>query len=204
MKRQVIRWRYKLPVWVADALDGDPTLISQQMYGFFVVGAPAFITQNFSTESLICNGTSCEMMSVGYYSRSAAAEYDSAIAGGSLLAEVPIPDFIVVKLPNGVLFPVTITDEMELRVGGISFVVKVHGVDIGFACTFHKVQGLTLDYVVLHLSRCSTLRTASVHVGMSRVTTKKKMRLFPLKGGLDHVRQRKWSNELKNYMAKLI
>ena len=62
--------------------------------------------------------------------------------------------------------PITITDETEIRVAGIEVSINVHGVDIGFACTFHKVQGLTLDYVVLHLARCSTLRTASVHVGM--------------------------------------
>jgi len=202
--RQVLRWRYQVPPWVQNALDSDVTLSSQQMYGLFVEGAPAFVTQNLSTERLICNGTACTMVSVGYHCSASASLYRQAVLSDHVVVEIPVPDFIVVRLQNGDLYPILLNDEIELRMGGVKFTIAVHSVDIGFACTFHKVQGLTLDYVVLHLANCSTLRAASIHVGMSRITTRTKMRLFPLRGPLDHVRKKKWSSELCTYMKKFL
>jgi len=201
--KQVLRWRYKLPSWATDAIDADPTIMSHQIYGFFVDGAPGFITQNLSTENLICNGTYCEMVSIGYHSSETATEYRNAVSSGTLIVDVPVPDFIIVRLNNGILFPIQITDTLELSIGRVSVSIKVHGVDIGFACTFHKVQGLTLDYVVLHLTRSQVLKAASVHVGMSRVTAKTKMRVFPVSGGLDHVRHKIWPLTLREYMASV-
>ena len=205
----LLRWKHALPAWASTLLTGShlSTLIANrdEFYGLFVSGAPAALTQNFSTRHHICNGTTCEMVSVGYFSDGNRLSCESAIASGiaanDVVAEVPPPDFINVRLSSGAIFPVMLTDEIELRLARKSMTVRSHACEIAFAVTFHKIQGRTLESVVLHLTKTSALRTQSVLVGMSRVRSASCMRLFP--GDISHVAKKSWDPALISFFSRM-
>ena len=108
---------------------------------------------------------------------------------------------INVKLANGAIFPVVISDEIELRIARKNLIVRSHACEIAFAVTFHKIQGRTLDSVVLHLTKTSALRAQSVLVGMSRVRSAARMRLFP--GDISHIRTKAWDPSLRSFFKRL-
>ena len=205
----LLRWKHSLPAWASTLLSGShlSSLIANRddFYGLFVAGAPASLTQNFSTRHHICNGTTCEMVSVGYFDATNQRLCDSAIASAisssTVLAEIPPPDFINVKLANGAIFPVLLSDEIELKLARKTLTVRAHACDIAFAVTFHKIQGRTLEYVVLHLAKTSALRAQSVLVGMSRVRSAARMRLFP--GDISHISTKSWDPSLRSFFKRL-
>ena len=202
--RLLLRWELKLPSWSSTFSSFDllsATCEMEQLYGLFVEGARAFLTYNFCTKLKICNGTTCNMVSVGYYDSDTHAEYHDIIRSATtLVVNIPRPDYIVVRLENGKEFPVPICDEEEIKIGRSKVKAKVHAVDIGFAITFHKVQGQTLPFVVLHMGQTAALRAASIQVGMSRVRYARCMKLFPLES-LEHVFKKNWDRVLRDYFS---
>ena len=77
-------------------------------------------------------------------------------------------------------------ERVDINTKGIPF-------DMGFALTLHKVQGQTLDKVILCLDSDTTypsgINFESVYVGVSRVRCENDLRLWPLRPGetMDHV-----------------
>ncbi len=67
------------------------------------------------------------------------------------------------------------------------------GFDLGFAATFHKIQGKTVPKIILCLNKVprdlGQLSTQSLYVGLTRVKRNEDMRIFPLRPGqnLDHL-----------------
>ena len=205
----LLRWKHALPAWASTLLSGShlSTLITNRddFYGLFVAGAPAALTQNFSTRHHICNGTICEMISVGYYDATnqllCESAISTAVSTSTVLAEIPTPDFINVRLPNGAIFPVVLSDEIDLKLARKTMTVRTHACEIAFAVTFHKIQGRTLEFVILHLAKTSALRAQSVLVGMSRVRAAARMRLFP--GDIAHISTKTWDPALRAFYKRL-
>lgn len=56
------------------------------------------------------------------------------------------------------------------------------GYDLAYSVTYHKVQGQTLDKVILDLNGCNTsaLSLAALYVGLSRVRLGRKIRILPI------------------------
>ena len=56
------------------------------------------------------------------------------------------------------------------------------GFDLAYSVTYHKVQGQTLDKVILDLNGCNTsaLSLAALYVGLSRVRLGRKIRILPI------------------------
>jgi len=79
-------------------------------------------------------------------------------------------------------------------------------VEMGFACTYHKVQGRTIeDGVVLHLSALKRNEIYSMFlVGISRVTMSQQLRLFePTAKEMELVRDALPDEKLRQYMATI-
>lgn len=57
-----------------------------------------------------------------------------------------------------------------------------HGFELAYAVTYHKIQGQTLEKVILDLNSCNTttLTLAALYVGLSRVRCGKDIRILPI------------------------
>ena len=205
----VLRWRLRIPAWAEDIGRDLWEILEnrEEFYGLFVEGAPAMLTKTFSTRAKICNGLSCDLVSVGYYEPERQSEYLHAVThANSTVVNVPIPDYIVVRLKDGpwdgTLLPVTLDDDRELTILKRNFTAVCHGVDIALAITFHKCVGQTLEYVVLHLSPSPVLSTPCVHVGMSRVKARTRLRIFPI-ASIQHILEKRWSPMLASFMKNV-
>ena len=78
-------------------------------------------------------------------------------------------------------------------------------VDLGFACTYWKVQGRTLPAVVLHLSGMKKNTVFSMFlVGISRVQFANRVRLFPpTKQDMATVQAALPNEHLREYMRRV-
>ena len=203
--KHVLRWRLRIPAWAEDAGRDLWQFVgsSEEFFGVFVEGAPAMLTKTFSTRAKICNSTSCVFVSVGYYDSDQHSEYLNALAHATTtVVNVPIPDFIVVRLHDRgqTLIPVILDHKRDLCVLKQNLSAVCHGVEMAFATTFHKCVGHTLEHVVLHLSPSSVLSTPCIHVGMSRVKARTRMRIFPIPS-IQHILEKRWSPTLAAFMT---
>jgi len=57
------------------------------------------------------------------------------------------------------------------------------GVDLAFAVTYHKVQGRTLESVIIDANSVSNLSVASIYVAISRTRSQDDIRLLPFIDG---------------------
>ena len=83
---------------------------------------------------------------------------------------------------------------------------KSHMVELGFAFTFYKVQGATLDRVILDFDFHTRIECSfpSVYVGLSRVRQIKDLRLLPRTAKADTwLASLKWADELAAWMNSL-
>ena len=107
------------------------------------------------------------------------------------------PKFILVRV-KGKLIPIgTCNARFEIRrnnkIRGINF--RKHPVDLLFAVTYHKLQGLTLKKLILsinkHPNHLLRLALSSLYVGISRVKHLHDIRVLP------------YGDEDVNYLASL-
>jgi hypothetical protein len=84
-----------------------------------------------------------------------------------------------------------------------------HLVDLAFAMTFHKIQGQTVDKVILDINirpgshdRMAALDFFGLYVGMSRIKTSMNLRILPPQPGKDfrHIQWLKCDAHLKRWM----
>jgi ATP-dependent exoDNAse (exonuclease V) alpha subunit len=190
-KERLVRWRVPVPT-IDKGFDHSnlPSVLRQlllehdrfELEEVFVKGAPVFLRSNICPAIGLSNGSSGVLKSFGYYDAERAFDIRKFISDhpddNALLLPVP-PDFFIVDMDNGLkdvpLFRVT-DENKELRLHNSFFSMAPLNCELAFAVTFHKVQGRTIQKVVLHLSPDIDYR--ALHVGMTRVRDRDDMRLY--------------------------
>jgi len=180
-------------------------------YGMYAQDAPCILSSNINPEIGICNGTQGKMSSLCYHDpekQQALLDLIAAAAPGEEIRLQTPPDVIFVKIGLGddaVEIPIVEgTDKVKIR--NREIVCWRHMVEMGFACTYHKVQGRTIeDGVVLHLSALKRNEIYSMFlVGISRVTMSQQLRLFePTAKEMELVRDSLPDEKLRQYMATI-
>ena len=201
----ILRWRKQMNVtneideMICDTLyHHEPSLT-----GLFVQGAPANLLENLNPTSGLANGTPIILHSVimkdEATSENVRSRLSQAIPGE--FVDIPEPHAVVVAVPSlnienwvqhhkslssdEVLLPLVNKSSAKnvIKVEQQKFSHKSHPLELGFAITFHKVQGQTLNKVILDLNkRPNALGNVDFHalyVGLTRVKRAEDIRILP-------------------------
>jgi hypothetical protein len=201
---KVIQWH--LPLILDDTFTSQHTI--DQIYHekasvltfTFVYGAPAYLTENMNPLKGVVNGSPCTFHSLYWKDPNVATQMLSLINNTPLgqVVMLPIPpNYVNVQLngrPNCssdslvgntayvIPVPVTSTNKVDIKFGRKKYFAKNHAVELGFAITYHKLQGKTLDLLILNpYSRgCKPeLTLMALLVGLSRVRYSRNVRFLP-------------------------
>lgn len=162
---------------------------------YFVLGAPCFIGENLNSSATgIVNGTPGWLHSLSWdegISHQSAGPY----AAGQLV-EVPVPHTINVlrKRKDRISEVVPMIAKRSSSEKEDATLQRMrHPVELGFCCTFHKIQGQTVDCIILALhprSSCQLLSMSfeMLYVALTRVRSAEDIRIMscPIKG-LQHL-----------------
>ena len=150
---------------------------------YFVRGAECVLDENICTQLNIAKGTK------GVYSGIIWDEKDhvpdiSSLPKGKITA-VPQPIYILVTVGDTII-PVGLRNEkIEVRGEERKINYQDTACSLLFAVTFHKLQGLTLDKIILSIGKHPTaklrVKMPSLYVGVSRVHNFTELRVLPLK-----------------------
>jgi hypothetical protein len=207
----VIRWRLQIAGagrkykdnGTLEGLYGE----NDDLWGYFVQGAPGFVTENVGRSYGVVNGTRGTLHSLTFSAD--ADEEEVAIVRSKILAagagqvvdlpfapvsvNVSIDDKRTATWPTqgtlvdgAVVVPITLcSDTSEVTLTGRyhgTINVYRHSVDLGFSVTFHKVQGQTLDKVILDVNKRPFrpyVDLPGFYVAISRVKSSCNMRILP-------------------------
>ena len=177
---------------------------------YFVPGAPAVIKDNVSTSNGLANGKMCTLHGITLdESEQARLEEVLAHATGGQeirLDNPPISVNVQIEEPSDFLRSTTISKDgktvipmiirknirreislnndvahkYRMDVEKMNLAYIDHGVELGFALTYHKVQGRTLDKVIIDLNVTQSVTEAAFYVAVSRVSHLERMRFFPI------------------------
>jgi hypothetical protein len=158
-----------------------------EIYGYFVLNAPAMLLDNISPETGLANGVRVTMTSVAWENdeTTMCQLYMINSASPGEIIDVPPPSFIIlstVATTNPRHFSVTKsmrcedTDTTSSPLRG----ARVFPVDLMFALTFYKVQGITLDKLVIDMTKMTRkgFTFAEIYVALSRARSVEGVRLF--------------------------
>ena len=157
---------------------------------YFVYGAPAYITENLNTAATgIVNGSKGYLHSLTWRDEDARAEQLPPPGSPGEAVEIPVPLTVNVYVPDirgapgyGKIVPCT-TTENETKNADATLKRARHTYDLGFSVTYHKVQGQTLDAVVLVLHKRKPRQLLSLcfemfYVAVTRVRQTKDIRIL--------------------------
>ena len=168
-------------------LEIDPLLLKgkfSHLRGFFVRGAPCVLSENLCTTLGYAKGTQGIFESVVWDPNEGEVPDLSSLTPG-VLTTVMQPKFILVRV-KGKLIPIgtcnaAIKTRRNKKIRVTNF--RKHPVDLLFAVTYHKLQGVTLDKLILSINKHPNylLRIAlsSLYVGISRVKKLDNIRVLP-------------------------
>ena len=156
---------------------------------YFVRGAPCVLSDNLATEKGLAKGTKGILEGLVWSRKDckgSVPNIDKLERGKIHL--VPQPTFILVHIKNKKIdriIPIKyINAKLELdwkREEVINY--REHPIDLLFAVTYHKLQGLTLSALVLSLNTHPTYKLRitipSLYVGLSRVHNFDEIRVLP-------------------------
>ena len=169
---------------------------------FFVRGAPCYIvdSQLNPNKSKIVNGTPGILHSLTWEDGFTLSDEQMAPGAEN---EIPIP-YSVNVLVDGKIIPnkakerkAVIPKSLRSNKGGEppKFAYWGHFIELGFGITFHKVQGQTLEKLIMVLNPrvggLARIAFDSLYVAMSRVKTGRNLRVWPM------------PRECLNYLKKL-
>ena len=204
-KRSVYTWVDKLVNAPVDVSAAESEQLDPAARRYVVIGCPCYITRNNNSAATgIVNGSYGCVHSLTWYDEDEISEIPQGLPGE--LIEVPVPKTINVFL-KGKVVPVAAWCETTTKKNSQSSVYlqrNRHQVDLGFAVTFHKIQGQTLGQVILVLHRRKSKQLLSMcfemlYVAVTRVRRASDIRVlfFPdgkakrLNGGLAHLKKLK-------------
>ena len=188
----------------------------------FVAGAPAMVRRNVCPAAGIANGSRAELHSLVYYDRQVQARVKD------ILAEAGPGQIVVVQAPDAVLVDMTdipatkwSQDAKKLSTDGSRALIPLlptkgatgkdasaYGYNLGFSFTFHKLQGLTMDRVVLDLRAAQDGRSfpsavfSMVYVGLTRVRSGAHIRVLINEGGKTRLKKLRDDGVLKAWLAR--
>ena len=177
-------------------LDIDPSLLKGKyspLLGFFVRGASCVLSENLCTTLGYAKGTRGILESVVWDPEDGEVPDLGSLPRG-VITTVKQPRFLLVRV-KGKLIPIGMchgkikgkkkqrhsskSRRKEVR----SMTFRKHPVDLLFAVTYHKLQGVTLNKLVLtinkHPNRLLRLVLSSLYVGISRVHNLSEVRVLP-------------------------
>ena len=176
---------------------------------YVVIGCPCYITRNNNSAATgIVNGSYGCVHSLTWHAADEVSEFPQGNPGE--LIEVPVPKTINVFFKGNVV-PVAASRETTTKKNSQSSVYlqrNRHQVDLGFAVTYHKIQGQTLGQVILVMHHRKSKQLLSMcfemlYVAVTRVRRASDIRVlfFPdgkngskakrLDGGLEHLKKLK-------------
>lgn len=193
---------------------------------YFARGAPAMLKSNIGVDRRLSNGSTCVLHSITFNPscKPTSQQLASLLPGQVFFLETP-PLSVNVQLANqdistwprghslstsAVIVPMMIlkTEEdlkmhnKELRLSYYSY-----NVDLAFCITFHKVQGMTLDRIIIDLNSPALPKVtcASLYVALSRVRQGNHIRLL---APLNDVRRKELLNlefrtDLLKWLARM-
>jgi hypothetical protein len=204
----VLRWRYAMP-WLQQL----STAQAESMYkrypaltGYFVKGAPAFITSNINPNKGLANGTAAVLHSLSWEDSAYVAEVALRVSQGEPgeIIDVNLPLTVNVEVPMSQLrisrwtcpanetlvagravLPLSCSSDAFIKLGsGERVRFREFLFELAFVITFHKCQGRTMGKTVLDLNkqvgRSANVTYSGLYVGMSRVRSSRDIRLFPV------------------------
>lgn len=157
----------------------------------FVPGAPCVVTENISQERGVVNGTRATLHSLAYTDSQAARRLVDAAEPGSIVV-VPPPDAVLVTI-SGFDQPVPLVkSRFREKIPGTQVEFAPWQCELAFAFTYHKVQGATVDRLVLDLNqrpvKLGRLTHSALYVALTRVTSAAGLLLMPERnGGFAHL-----------------
>ena len=195
----VLTWVDPLANAPCDVDAGTDEKMDPSARRYFVLGAPAFIGENLNSAATgIVNGSPGWLHSLSWGEDSS---YDSRQCAGSYqsgqLVEVPVPHTINVLRKNtdgnpGEIVPMA-AKQSESEKGNATLKRLRHKVELGFCVTFHKIQGQTVERIILALhprNSCQLLSMSfeMLYVAMTRVRRAENIRILRCpKAGLKHL-----------------
>jgi hypothetical protein len=227
---QVIQWRMDLAGLAArfpsDITESIYVKKSSQLMFTFVQGAPAYITENMNALKSVVNGSFCELHSLTWTDRviSTAMQQliNNANRGEIVILPIP-PDFINVRLdgvpnsPSDSLFgandyviPIPLArNNLKVKFNRQKIEAKVHAVELGFAVTYHKLQGKTLPRLIINPYKRGCIPEIDINaliVGFSRVRNSSHLRFLPIPSNAPacpwrHLKQLKSNDNFRIWMA---
>ena len=168
-------------------LDVDSSLLTgkySHLSCFFVRGAKCVLSENLCTSLGYAKGTQGELDSVVWDPDDGDVIDIQSLPPG-VVSTVPQPKFILVRVKNKVI-PIGFCNgrmkcKKKEKIRFINF--RMHPVDLLFAVTYHKLQGVTLDKLILAINKHPNPRLrlvlSSLYVGISRVHKLDEIRVLP-------------------------
>jgi hypothetical protein len=206
---KLIRWKKRLVTkdmsadWFDDFYESNLDL-----YDYFICGAPAYLTWNLDPQLRLANGTSCVMHSLVFENDQireiVAREINNAAPGDIVTLDgdkIPVAincdfDSRTITADNWPANCSLLTDKVLVPIffGNATMKKKLPGklgqfvhfngfpVELGFSVTYHKLEGKTLDHVILDLNpypakRCP-LTFHAFYVGVTRVRCLENLRIL--------------------------
>ena len=174
------------------ALDVDEETLSGKysvLKKYFVRGAPCVLSDNLATEKGLAKGTKGILEGLVWSRKDCKGSVPNmdTLERGKIHS-VPQPTFILVRIKNKEIDRIVpikyINAELELDWRkGDKINYREHPVDLLFAVTYHKLQGLTLSALVLslntHPNHKLRITIPSLYVGLSRVHNFDEIRVLP-------------------------
>ena len=152
---------------------------------YFVRGAPCVLAENLSTMQGLAKGTKGVLESLVWDPK----DFNGPVPDLSTLpkgeiSQVPQPSYILIR-SKGRLIPIKYfaaqLDKKNKKVKTTNY--RTHRVDLLFAVTYHKLQGLNMDALILSINKHPTAKLRitlpSLYVGVSRVHDIDKLRVLP-------------------------
>jgi hypothetical protein len=217
----VLIWRKTLPeASITASVLEQINDITSPYWEYFVEDAPAMLLVNVVPHLSVSNGTSAKMHSLTWANADVAARNirDIRCAKPGQIIQVDPPEYVNVEIRSTHTLPLKSLDQnaylLPMRWWSIQAKYKTgalempahdsHAVDLGFAFTFYKVQGATMENVILDLNfqRRNECTFSAVYVGLSRVRSVNNLRLLPItlaKVGT-WLNELKWADELLIWM----
>ncbi len=205
-----ILWDKPMEGIVANRLTTEDTNYIYQNYkqftGVFVPGAPAFLTENINPHRGLSNGTPVTLHSLILDPEEDLSDVIERLAdkSGNDVRLKYNPIYILVKIKNAdpndfigltvipgeAIIPIGMTTESKevsvqipLKKSFKLKAKKIHGLELGFAITFHKIQGQTCDKLIVDLNKRPfqpQVTFATFYVAVSRVRRSIDLKLMPL------------------------
>ena len=165
------------------------------LVGFFVRGASCVLSKNLCTTLGYAKGTKGILESVVWDPEDGEVPDMESLPRG-VVTTVKQPRFLLVRV-KGKLIPIGTCNgkikgrkkqknprkNKSQRKQGRPLVFRKHPVDLLFAVTYHKLQGLTLDKLILTINKHPNpflrLVLSSLYVGISRVHNLSEVRVLP-------------------------